>query len=126
MWWLPEGRERSDAVIPNSTSGELFAIYNRALEFRAKRLSPRMCALLLLGMSVMAASAATALPLTPFRYEAQAQRYCPGDTVVWLDFRKGVYYFKRQKRYGQGGTGSYVCQKEARASGFQRSLLGVR
>ena len=26
-----------------------------------------------------------ALPLTPFRYEAQAQRHCPGDTVVWLD-----------------------------------------
>jgi hypothetical protein len=92
----------------------------------AQGLSPRMRALLVFGMSVMAASAATALPLTPFRYEAQAQRYCPGDTVVWLDFRKGVYYFKRQKRYGQGATGSFVCQKEARASGFRRSLLGVR
>jgi hypothetical protein len=92
----------------------------------AQGLSPRMRALVLFGTSVMAASAATALPLTPFRYEAQAQRYCPGDTVVWLDFRNGVYYFKRQKRYGQGATSSFVCQKEARASGFRRSLLGVR
>lgn len=36
----------------------------------------------------------SATPLTPFRYEAQAQRHCPGDKVVWLDFRKGVYYRK--------------------------------
>jgi hypothetical protein len=31
----------------------------------------------------------SAPPLTPFRDEAQAQRYCPGDMVVWLDLRKG-------------------------------------
>jgi hypothetical protein len=29
-----------------------------------------------------------ALVLTPFRYEYQAQRHCPADTVVWLDFKK--------------------------------------
>jgi hypothetical protein len=88
---------------------------------------PRMGALFLLGMSSLAVSPATALPLTPFGYEAQAQRYCPGDTVIWLDFRKGVYYYsKRQKRYGQGATGSFVCQKEARAGGFRRSLLEGR
>jgi hypothetical protein len=82
--------------------------------------------LFLLGAAVMVASTATALPLTPFRYRAQAQRHCPGDTVVWLDFRKEIYYFQRQKRYGQGSTGSFLCQKEARASGFRRSLLGIR
>lgn len=85
----------------------------------------RLWARLLLGM-VVATSAATALPLTPFRYEAQAQRHCPGDTVVWIDFRNEIYYLKRQRHYGQGSTGSFVCQKEARASGFRRSVLGVR
>ena len=85
-----------------------------------------MRALVLFGVSVMIPSVATALPLTPFRYEAQAQRHCPGDAVVWLDFRKEIYYLKRQKRYGQGSTGSFVCQKEARAGGFRRSLLGIR
>jgi hypothetical protein len=85
-----------------------------------------MGVLFLLGMSSMAVSPAAALPLTPFRYEAQAQRYCPGDTVVWLDFRNGAYYSRRQKRYGQGATGSFVCRKEARAGGFRRSLFGVR
>lgn len=67
-----------------------------------------------------------ALPLTPFRYEAQAQRHCPGDKVVWLDFRKGVYYARGQKRYGQGFDGSFVCRNEARDSGYRRSLLGLR
>ena len=48
------------------------------------------------------------------------------DTIIWLDFRKEVYYLKRQKRYGHGSTGSFVCQEEARAGGFRRSLLGIR
>jgi hypothetical protein len=61
-----------------------------------------------------------------FRYGAQAQRYCPDDTVVWLDFQKGIYYFKRQNRYGQGSRGSFVCRKEARSNGYRRSLLGLR
>ena len=69
---------------------------------------------------------AAAMPLSPFRYEAQAQRHCPVGTVVWLDFRKGTYYLKRQKRYAQGSTGSFVCLDEARRSGYRRSLLGHR
>lgn len=69
---------------------------------------------------------ALATPLTPFRDEAQAQRHCPQDQVVWLDFRKGVYYGKKQKRYGQGFDGSYVCLSEARDSFYRRSLLGLR
>jgi hypothetical protein len=68
----------------------------------------------------------SALPLTPFRDEAQAQRHCPGDKVVWLDFRKGLYYAKGQKRYGQGFDGSFVCLNEARDSLYRRSLLGLR
>ena len=69
---------------------------------------------------------AAALPLTPYRYKSQAQRHCPDDTVVWLDFRKRIYYFKSQKLYGQGSTGSFVCREEARASRYRRSLLGLR
>lgn len=68
----------------------------------------------------------SATPLTPFRYEAQAQRHCPHDRVVWLDFRKGVYYRKGQKRYGQGFDGSFVCLSEARGGFYRRSLLGLR
>ena len=72
------------------------------------------------------AGAACGQSLTPFRNEAQAQRYCPGDVVVWLDFAKGIYYAKSQKRYGRGFEGSFVCRAEARSSGYRRSLLGLR
>ena len=68
----------------------------------------------------------SATPLTPFRYEAQAQRHCPHDQVVWLDFRKGVYYGKGRKRYGQGFDGSFVCLSEARDNLYRRSILGLR
>jgi hypothetical protein len=80
------------------------------------------------GMILGAGGAAkvSATPLTPFRYEAQAQRHCPGDKVVWLDFRKGVYYGRDQKRYGEGFHGSFVCLNEARDSRYRRSLLGLR
>lgn len=67
-----------------------------------------------------------AMPLTTYRYEAQAQRHCPGETVVWLDFRTRRYYLKGQKRYALGQTGSFVCRSEARNSGYRRALLGLR
>jgi hypothetical protein len=72
------------------------------------------------------ATNAAATPLSPFRYEAQAQRHCLNDAVVWLDFAKGVYYLKGQKRYARGATGSFVCRDEARGSGYRRSLFGGR
>ena len=71
-------------------------------------------------------ASAFANPLTPFRYEAQAQRHCPADVIVWLDLGKGIYYSKRQRRYGRGFTGSFVCREEARSNGYRRSLLGLR
>jgi hypothetical protein len=86
------------------------------------------CATSLIAVLVAACSAtgAFAIPLTPFRYESQAQRHCPADVVVWLDFRKGIYYLKPQRWYGRGFTGSFVCREEARAGGYRRSLLGLR
>jgi hypothetical protein len=89
--------------------------------------TPRRCFGLLAALVMtVSATSATAIPLNPFRYEAQAQRHCPDDAVVWLDFRRGVYYSRGQKRYARGSNGSFVCRGEARSSGYQRSLLGLR
>ena len=92
---------------------------------RAMRLIFRhgFCALLV--FLSCASHSAIAQVLTPFRYEAQAQRRCPGD-VVWLDFARERYYTKNQKRYGMGFSGSFVCRSEARNSGYRRSPLGLR
>ena len=72
------------------------------------------------------AGAADAIPLTPFRSQAQAQRYCPADVVVWLDFAKGIYYARSQRSYGRGFDGSFVCLNEAKSGGYRRSVLGLR
>jgi hypothetical protein len=46
--------------------------------------------------------------------------------IVWLDLGKGIYYSKRQRRYGRGFTGSFVCRAEALSSGYRSALLGLR
>ena len=79
-----------------------------------------------LAIILCAVHGAMAQSLTPFRYEAQAQRHCPEDEVVWLDFRRGRYYLKGQRRHAKGFTGSFVCRNEARNSGYRRSPLGLR
>ena len=78
------------------------------------------------AVTMVTAFDACAVPLTPFRYEGQAQRHCPADTVVWLNFHKRTYYSKGQKRYARGLDGSFVCRSEAHAGGYRRSLLGIR
>jgi hypothetical protein len=89
---------------------------------------PRAYPIVLFALLIAFCGAGTACAqsLTPFRNEAQAQRYCPDDAVVWLDFAKGIYYGKSQKHYGRGFNGSFVCREEARSSGYRRSLLGLR
>jgi len=84
------------------------------------------CSVAFFAFILCAPQSAMAQTLTPFRYEAQAQRHCPVDTVVWLDFRSGRYYLKGQRRYASGTTGSFVCRNEARDSGYRRSPLGLR
>jgi hypothetical protein len=82
--------------------------------------------MIVVSMVAVSVTSASAIPLTPFGSEAQAQRHCRGDTVVWLDFRKGIYYAKRQRFYARGPSGSFVCREEAHGSGYRGSLLGLR
>jgi hypothetical protein len=49
---------------------------------------------------------AFAIPLTPFRYETQAQRHCPADVVVWLDLRKGIYWPRLYRKFRVPGGSS--------------------
>jgi hypothetical protein len=90
------------------------------------RLSFYRCSAALLVLNLCASHSVMAQALTPFRYESQAQRHCPDDAVVWLDFGRERYYTKGQRRYALGLTGSFVCRNEARNNGYRRSPLGLR
>jgi len=76
--------------------------------------------------AVIVAGNASAGPLTPFRFEAQAHRHCPADVVVWLDFPVRNLLLRAERRYRSGYARSFLCREEARSSGYRRSPLGLR
>jgi hypothetical protein len=59
-----------------------------------------------------------------FQFEAEAKRHCPGDTVVWLNFRTHRYLFKGMRWYGNTKKGAYVCRNEADAEGDRPARNG--
>jgi hypothetical protein len=50
--------------------------------------------------------------------EADAQKRCPADEVVWLNEVTGRYHEKANRFYAKTPIGGYVCRKEADAAGF--------
>ena len=87
---------------------------------------PTCAAGVVIALAVASGLTGAAAQMTLFRDEDQAQRHCPLDTVIWLDFKKRKYYLVSQKYYAKGFHGSFVCREEARRSGYRRSLLGLR
>jgi hypothetical protein len=69
---------------------------------------------------------AAAQPLSLYQDEGQARLHCVSDAVVWLDFQTRRYYAAGQARYGRGRTAVFTCRKEARRSGYRRSIFGRR
>jgi hypothetical protein len=49
--------------------------------------------------------------------EAQAQASCPGEAVVWLNSKSGIYHFRGTRYYGTTKSGTYICERAAIASG---------
>lgn len=52
-----------------------------------------------------------------FTTDAQAKASCPGDTVVWVNTRSGVYHYAGFHNYGTTKSGTYMCETAATAAG---------
>lgn len=71
----------------------------------------------------VAPAAKTAAPATgvagtnQFASDAQAKAKCPSDTVVWVNLDSKIYHFAGKKEYGTTKSGTYMCEKDATASG---------
>lgn len=63
-------------------------------------------------------------PLANFPTEAEAQRHCPADTVVWLNLPTGIYHFRGERWYGRTSSGAYVCEVEADRAGMRATRNG--
>ena len=62
-------------------------------------------------------SPAGATAANQFAGEAQAKASCPGDTVVWVNTKSGVYHFAGFHNYGTTKNGAYMCERAAIAAG---------
>ena len=70
------------------------------------------------------ASSQTAVPISLFPTEQQAQQHCPQDVVVWVNIPTGIYHFKGQRWYGRTKSGAFVCQQEANQAGYRATMNG--
>ncbi len=49
---------------------------------------------------------------------------CPGDVVVWVNTRSGVYHYQGERYFGSTKQGKFVCEKAARAEGDRPTKNG--
>jgi hypothetical protein len=42
---------------------------------------------------------------------------CPGDKVVWVNTKSGIYHFKGERWFGNTQQGKYMCEHAADAEG---------
>ena len=98
---LARGRSRTRPIVFGSDCCDHFR-RPRAGSLSMRGFWPRATGVITALIVAYGFASASANPLTPFRYKSQAQRHCPADVIVWLDLGKGIYYSKRQRRYGRG------------------------
>ncbi len=65
------------------------------------------------------AGAASALRAGQYTTELQARATCPSDQVVWVNTPTGIYHYSGTHYYGHTRRGAYMCEANARASGFR-------
>ena len=59
-----------------------------------------------------------------FSGEAEAQKHCPTDVVVWVNIPSGIYHFKGMRWYATTNNGAFVCRKEGDQAGYRGTRNG--
>lgn len=42
---------------------------------------------------------------------------CPGDKLVWVNTRSGIYHFKGERYFGSTKNGKFICERDADREG---------
>jgi hypothetical protein len=53
-----------------------------------------------------------------------ARMTCPGDVIVWVNTRSGVYHFEGERYFGSTKSGKFMCDMEAQAEGDRPTRNG--
>jgi hypothetical protein len=70
--------------------------------------------------SLISYSAAAQTPV----HTPPANLTCPGDAIVWVNTRSGVYHFQGERYFGSTQQGKFMCEKQARAEGDRPTRNG--
>ena len=49
---------------------------------------------------------------------------CPGDKLVWVNIRSGVYHFQGERYFGSTKNGKFMCEREADKEGDRPTRNG--
>jgi hypothetical protein len=49
---------------------------------------------------------------------------CPGDKVVWVNTRSGVYHFQGERYFGSTQQGKFICEHDADREGDRPTRNG--
>ncbi len=52
------------------------------------------------------------------------QLSCPGDQVVWVNTRSGVYHYRGERYFGNTAQGKFICAKAALREGDRPTRNG--
>ena len=53
---------------------------------------------------------------TPIHYPP-AGMACPGDKIVWVNARSGIYHFQGERYFGSTKAGKFMCEQAADQEG---------
>jgi hypothetical protein len=79
-------------------------------------------ALALIG--VLLTTAVHAAAQSTYATQAEAQRHCPTDTIVWLNIPTRIYHMQGERWYGRTKSGAYVCKQDADHAGDRKTQNG--
>ena len=71
------------------------------------------------GLALVAPPAFAEDPVRSFLKEADAERACGSDTVVWINESTKVFHLKNARWYGKTKQGGYACRRDAERGGYR-------
>jgi hypothetical protein len=85
------------------------------------RVTPLICFSVVGLLAAIPARAIDAVPppLPSFRFELDAERHCPADTVVWVDVALRIYNRNDERWYGRTRSGVFMCLGDADTAGYR-------
>lgn len=87
----------------------------------------KLAAALFLGLAAAAGTPGPSMAQAP-QHTPPPTLHCPGDKVVWVNTRSGIYHFRGERCFGSTRCGKFMCAREAdprgRPPNTERAVAG--